>query len=91
MGASLNQHTTSPHSPSMQAGDCSSSLTMTSKEQQCLPITSRLTAALRWQVAGAKALRDYALEHEVATGGLNSLWKIFSARSRKEGAPHGPA
>ena len=38
------------------------------------------------QVAGAKALREYALEHEVATGGLNALWKIFSARSRKEGA-----
>ena len=40
------------------------------------------------QVAGAKALREYALEHEVATGGLNALWKIFSARSRKEGANH---
>ena len=91
MGASLYlAHHLSSQSI-IASGDCSSSLTMTSNEQQCLPITSRLTAALRWQVAGAKALRDYALEHEVATGGLNSLWKIFSARSRKEGAPHGPA
>lgn len=38
------------------------------------------------QVAGAKALRDYVLEGQVATAGLNDIWKVYSARSRKEGA-----
>ena len=50
-----------------------------------LLVTVKTLFGLCLQVAGAKALRDYALAEEVATGGLNGLWKIFSARSRKEG------
>ena len=37
------------------------------------------------QVAGAKALRDYALEGQVATAGVNDIWKVYNARSRKDG------
>lgn len=49
--------------------------------------TGVLRSVLPAQVAGTKALRDYVLEVEVASGGLNGLWKIFSAHSRKEGMP----
>ena len=39
------------------------------------------------QVVGAKVLRDYAIGVQVATGGSGGLWKIFDARSKKEGVP----
>ena len=37
------------------------------------------------QVLGARVLRDYQLGGLVATGGVNGVWKIYAARSKKEG------
>ena len=37
------------------------------------------------QVVGARCLRDYTLQGQTATGGLNGIWRIYSARCRKEG------
>ena len=45
------------------------------------------------QVTGtAKALREFSLLGQTATGGLNGCWKIFTAKAKKEGKPStGPA
>ncbi len=45
------------------------------------------------QVTGtAKALREFSLQGQTATGGLNGCWKIFTAKAKKEGKPStGPA
>lgn len=32
-----------------------------------------------------KALREYSLQGQTATGGLNGCWKIYSAKAKKEG------
>ena len=37
------------------------------------------------QVVGAKCLRDYTVQGLTGTAGPGSMWKIFAARSRKEG------
>ena len=38
------------------------------------------------QVTGTpKALREYSLQGQTATGGLNGCWKIFAAKAKKEG------
>ena len=38
------------------------------------------------QVTGTpKALREYTLQGQSATGGLNGCWKIFTAKAKKEG------
>ena len=37
------------------------------------------------KVVGARCLRDYSLQGQVATGGLHGVWKIFAARSKKDG------
>ncbi|KAK9916801.1 hypothetical protein WJX75_007226 [Coccomyxa subellipsoidea] len=35
-----------------------------------------------------KALREYSLQGQTATGGLNGCWKIYSAKAKKEGVAH---
>ena len=37
------------------------------------------------QVIGAKCLRDYNMQRLTGSAGLGCLWKIFAARSKKEG------
>ena len=37
------------------------------------------------QVVGAKCLREYTVQGLTGSAGPGSLWKIFAARSRKEG------
>ena len=39
-----------------------------------------------WQVVGAKVLRDYHLGAQVASAGPGCLWKIHTARCKREGA-----
>ena len=40
------------------------------------------------QVTGTpKALREYSLQGQTATGGLKGCWKIFAAKAKKEGKP----
>ncbi len=34
---------------------------------------------------GARCLRDYSLQGQIATGGLHGVWKVFAARSKKDG------
>ena len=44
------------------------------------------------QVTGTpKALREYTLQGQAATGGLNGCWKIFAAKAKKEGKPSYPS
>ncbi|KAK9813184.1 hypothetical protein WJX72_010231 [[Myrmecia] bisecta] len=38
------------------------------------------------QVVGAKCLREYTIGQQTCCGGASGVWKIHSARSRKEGA-----
>lgn len=38
------------------------------------------------QVVGAKCMRDYTVQGLTGSAGPGNLWKIFSARSRKEGS-----
>ena len=54
-----------------------------------LPIRARLLLMRSpLQVTGTpKALREYTLQGQTATGGLNGCWKIFSAKAKKEGKP----
>lgn len=40
------------------------------------------------QVVGAKCLREYTVQGLTGSAGPGSLWKIFAARSRKEGTSH---
>lgn len=37
------------------------------------------------QVVGAKCLREYTVQGLTGSAGPGSMWKIFAARSRKEG------
>ena len=49
----------------------------------------RLVDLRQWhilQVTGTpKALREYTLQGQSATGGLNGCWKIYTAKAKKEG------
>ena len=44
-----------------------------------------------YQVAGARLLREYAVQSQAATGGLECCWKIFSAKQRRAGEFAGAA
>ena len=59
------------------------------KKHHVLPICARLLLmGTPLQVTGTpKALREYSLQGQTATGGLNGCWKIFSAMAKKEGKP----
>ena len=46
---------------------------------------------LALQVTGTpKALREYTLQGQTATAGLNGCWKVFTAKAKKEGGAHLP-
>ena len=40
------------------------------------------------QVVGAKCLREYTVQGLTGSAGPSCMWKIFAARSRKEGMIH---
>lgn len=46
-----------------------------------------LTKCLSQVTGTPKALREYSLQGQTATGGLNGCWKIFAAKGKKEGKP----
>ena len=62
---------------------------LSKKKHHILPFCVRLLLMRTpLQVTGTpKALREYSLQGQTATGGINGCWNIFSAKARKEGKP----
>lgn len=47
--------------------------------------TAKAQDQVREVVGNAKSLKDYVLGSQIASGGPESIWKIYAARSKKEG------
>ncbi|KAL6784464.1 hypothetical protein ACKKBF_B01895 [Auxenochlorella protothecoides x Auxenochlorella symbiontica] len=46
-----------------------------------------VSRAVATEVGGARCLQDYALQAQVATGGPQGLWRIYTAQAKKSDAP----
>lgn len=44
-----------------------------------------VSRAVATEVGGARCLQDYALQAQVATGGPQGLWRIYTAQAKKSG------
>lgn len=53
--------------------------------QSAASTAKSIGGAVAAEVVGARCLLDYNVEAQVASGGPCSLWKIYTARSKKEG------
>ena len=76
-------------SASSSARDFGATVRIAGSQGELHDTIGRLVDLRRWhilQVTGTpKALREYTLQGQSATGGLNGCWKIYTAKAKKEG------